>query len=341
MNKPRCTDTDYIDFLVAPPRAVSATEAARTCPRRPVVPAHDAFTRLLHRLEPDPATLWHEVAPLVDRARGVLIVDDSTLDKPYARKMDLVHRHWSGKHHAVVDGINLITLLWSEGESLIPCDWRVFDKPNDGITKNEHFGAMLLTAKQRDFVPECVLFDSWYASIDGCPLGGMRLIRACDWRWLTQLKANRLVNPDRTGNRAVQECAIAASGTVVHLKDYGRVKVFRIVTPAGDTEYWATNDLGMDEGQRLKDAEFAWGIAVYHRALKQECGVERAMVRAGRAQRNHIGMAIRAGCPLGRMRLEWHRLRTGIGGKRAKEGIIRHAIRSYRARPWYILPASA
>lgn len=331
MNRPRCTATDYVDFLVATPRVVSGTEAARTCPRRIAAPAHDAFTRLLHRLEPDPATLWQEVAPLVERGRGVLIVDDSTLDKPYARKIELVHRHWSGKHHAVVDGINLITLLWSEGESLIPCDWRVFDKPNDGITKNEHFGAMLLTAKGRDFAPECVLFDSWYASVDN-----LRLIRDCDWRWLTQLKANRLVNPDRTGNRAVAACAIAERGTVVHLKDYGMVKVFRIVTPAGDTEYWATNDLEMGEGERLKYAEFAGGIEVYHRALKQECGVERAMVRAARAQRNHIGLAIRAF-----VRLEWHRLRTGIGWKLAKEGIIRHAIRSYRARPWYTLPASA
>jgi len=39
----------------------------------------------------------------------------------------------------------------------MPCDWRVFDKPNDGITKNEHLAAMLLTAKRRRFTPECVL----------------------------------------------------------------------------------------------------------------------------------------------------------------------------------------
>ncbi len=65
-------------------------------------PAHYAFTRLLHRLEPDPAALWEEVESLVDRTKGILVGDDSTLDKPYARKMGLVTRHWSGKHHAVV-----------------------------------------------------------------------------------------------------------------------------------------------------------------------------------------------------------------------------------------------
>ncbi len=33
---------------------------------------------------------------------GVLIVDDTTLDKPYAAKMDLVTWHWGGKHRCVV-----------------------------------------------------------------------------------------------------------------------------------------------------------------------------------------------------------------------------------------------
>ena len=124
------------------------------------------------------------------------------------------------------------------------------------------------------------------------------------------------------------------------------MRVFLIVTPDGDTaqrapEYWATNDLEMDELERLKYAEFAWGIAVDHRGLKQECGVERAMVRAGRAQRNHIGMAIRAGCPLGGIRFEQHRLVTGVSWWEAKTAIIRHAVRSYLANPRYTLTSTA
>ena len=86
MTAPKCSAIDYIDFLVASTRAVSGTEAARVQPARPRPPAHDAFTRLLHRLEPDPAVLWAEVAPLVRRDGGILVLDDSTLDKPYARR---------------------------------------------------------------------------------------------------------------------------------------------------------------------------------------------------------------------------------------------------------------
>jgi putative transposase len=285
----------------------------------------------LHRLPPDPAALWREVAPLVDRTRGVLIGDDSTLDKPYAEKMELVHRHWSGKHHAIVDGINLITLVWTDGDRLIPIDYRIYDKPHDGISKNEHFLAMLLTAVERGFTPECVLFDSWYASVDN-----LRLIHDRGWRWLTQLKANRRVSIDYAPKRALESWAIAETGPAVHREGDGLIQVFRVVATDGDTAYWATNDRAMGELERLKFAEMAWGIEVDHRALKQECGVERAMVRTGRAQCNHIGMAIRAF-----VRLEWHRVRTGIGWKMAKEGIIRQALRSYLARPWYTLPATA
>ena len=34
--------------------------------------------------------------------------------------MDWVQRHGSGKHHAVVEGINLITLLWTDGDRHVP-----------------------------------------------------------------------------------------------------------------------------------------------------------------------------------------------------------------------------
>ncbi len=55
--KSKCVDTDSIDFLIASPKAFCCTEAAAVQPETPDTPAHDAFTRLLHRLEPDPATL--------------------------------------------------------------------------------------------------------------------------------------------------------------------------------------------------------------------------------------------------------------------------------------------
>lgn len=186
-----------------------------------------------------------------------------------------------------------------------------------GLPSNDHFRAMLQTARVRGFVPECVVFDSWYSSLDN-----LKLIRSYNWIWLTRLKRNRHVNPDNTGNRPLSDVDISSTGSVVHLKGYGFVKVFKIVTPNGDidavnaaaggflrqnVDYWATNSLSLHELRRLQLAEFAWTVEEYHRGLKQCCGAERAQVRSSRSQRNHVGLSIRAF-----LRLELYWFVTGI-----------------------------
>jgi hypothetical protein len=331
MNAPRATDGGYIQFLIGSPVVVSATEAARVQPTRPDAPAHDAFTRLLHRLEPDPATLWEEVRPLLDPADGVLVIDDSTLDKPRARHIQLVSRHWSGNHRAVVSGINLVTLLWSDGDRLYPTDYRLYHKGTDGKTKNDHFADMLGAAHARGFRPKAVLFDGWYASV-----ANLKRVRGFGWVFVTRLPANRKVRIGRGPAVAVSAQPIAASGTEGWLPEFGLVRVFRVVAPNGDTAHWATNDLGMAEDTRRMFAELSWGVEEYHRGLKQFTGVERCQARAARCQRNHIGCALRAF-----VRLEWHRFTTGESWFAAKWGIVRDAVRKYLANPIYLLPNGA
>jgi hypothetical protein len=253
------------------------------------------------------------------------------LDKFDAKKMELVTRHWSGKHGRVVQGINLITLLSTQGDRHIPLDYRFDEKSVDGATKNRHLRSMLKTARERGLVPACVVFDSWYSSLEN-----LKLIRSYSWIWLTRLKRNRHVNPDNTGNRPLSDLNISPTGTVVHLKGYGFVKVFKIVTPDGDIDYWATNDLNLEQLQRLHLPEFAWAIEEYHPGLKQCCGAERAQVRSSRAQRHHIGLAIRAF-----LRLELHWFSTGISWFDAKLSIVREAIRAYLTAPRYSLNPTA
>ena len=156
MNAPECQSADYIDFPIASAKAFSCLEAAKVQPAAADAAAHDAFTRLLHRLEPDPEELWRESQPLIDKGGGVLVLDDSTLDKHYARKIALVGRHWSGKHHGVVRGVNLLTLPWTDGDRRRPCDYRLCDKGNDGRSNDDHFREMLQIARQGGFTPDCV-----------------------------------------------------------------------------------------------------------------------------------------------------------------------------------------
>ncbi len=327
MNPAKCDELDYIHFLIASVDIFTCTEAARCQPEDQNSPSHDAFTRLLQRQPPDTEALWDEVKGIIQLQKGFLIIDDTVLDKPYAKNMSLVYRQWSGKHQRMVNGINICTLLWTDGNAIIPVDFRIYDIDVDGKTKNDHFQDMLHEARDRDFQPRIVLFDSWYTSIDN-----LKTLRNFGWHWLTRLKKNRLVNPDKTKNMQIHEIDIPPVGRIVHLKAYGFIKVFKIVSKDGDIEYWATDLLDMDEPKREKLGLISWNIEEYHRGIKQFCGIESCQARKSQSQRAHILFSIRAF-----LRLEVERLRKGITWFESKRKIIRHAIRLYIQSPAYVL----
>ena len=112
--------------------------------------------------------------------------------------------------------------------------------------------------------------------------------------------------------------------------------MFRTDSTDGDGEHWATSDLTLTPEDREGLARQAWGVEVYHRGIQQCCGVEKSPARKADAQRNHIGLSLQA-----YLRLEVHRIRTGIRWYDAKTSIIRDALRSYLASPWYQLPPTA
>ncbi len=332
MNPPKVTDEDYINFIIATPREVTATEAERVQPESKDAPAHDAFTRLLARLEPDAQTLWEEAKSQIDLNAGILVLDDSTLEKPYSQRNALVYRHWSGKQKEVVAGINLITLLWTNGIRVVPVDYRVFDKDRDGKTKNDHFSDMLLAAFERGFNPQFVCFDSWYGSVENLKLCG-----ALGWHFLTRLKANRQIRVRQGSLQAVSEAGLTGGdGTLLWLKGFGEIKVFRVRATDGTSEYWATSLEQMSETERETQAKSAWRIEMYHRALKQQCLIERAQCRRLRPVLNHIGLCIRAF-----VRLESHCYREKISWIQAKTSIIRDAVRAYLSNPRYLLLPTA
>jgi len=212
----------------------------------------------------------------------------------------------------------------------LSCDYRLYHKTQDGLSKNDPFRAMLQQAHKRGFQPALVAFDSWYSSLEN-----LKLVRNFGWEWLTRLKSNRQMSL-QAGQQAVSALDISCSGLRVHLRGYGLVKVFRTVDPHGTADYWATSRLTMTDAQRELFANRAWLVEVYHRALKQFTGIERAQFRLELSQRNHIGLALRA-----YVRLELQRWRTRVSILSSKLDIIRVAVRHYLAHPLYCLPSTA
>lgn len=285
--------------------------------------AHDSIKRLLERQPYDTESLYDEAKRLIRADKGVLVIDDSTLDKPYSQQIELVTRHWSRKHHRVVQGINLISTIWTDGSAIVPVDFRIYCPDKDSNNKNDHCREMLLAADERKFQPGCVIFDSWYPSIDK-----LKLIRSLKWHWCTRFKSNRLVDPDHTYNRSVFDINIPPKGRVVLLIQYGFIMVFRIVHPGKEPEHWATDILDASESDRKSFKDLGWSIDEYHRGIKQCCGIERCHGRKEVVQRVHIFLSL-----LAFLCLESHRLNTGSSWYESKRSIHRSASSLFIASP--------
>lgn len=289
----------------------TCTEAARCIPESRIQAAHDSVNRLLQRQTPDTEALWQEAQPLVERENGFLILDDTTLDKPYSHQIELVSYHWSGKHQQVVKGINVVTLLWTDGTSIVPVDFRVYDRQHDEKTKNDHFRDMLNTAKERGFAPHCVLFDSWYSG-----MGNLKHVRRLQWHFLTRLKSNRLVKEQESDYLAVSEVNIPDEGCLVHLKGYGQIKLFKVQHIEKEPEFWATDMLSMNPERRAELRKISWKIEEFHRGVKQFCGIERCQARKSQSQFGHILLSIRSFLVFERARLtkgtSWYESKMGI-----------------------------
>ncbi|MDV0441768.1 IS701 family transposase ISMhu9 [Methanocorpusculaceae archaeon Ag1] len=163
-------------------------------------------------------------------------------------------------------GISLVTPVWTDGISTYPLDFRIYHKDSDGKTKNDHFQDMLRESAARGLNPDCVLFDSWYGSVDN-----LHLVRRLGWHFLTRLKKNRQVNPDKFGNKQIHEICIPNGGCVVHLKDCGMVKVFHRGDDGNGVQFWAKDILNLEEKTRQIYAVYAFKIQKYHRNLKRYC----------------------------------------------------------------------
>lgn len=103
------------------------------------------------------------------------------------------------------------------------------------------------------------------------------------------LRSNRLVGKP---HQQLRELEIPDEGRVLHLKGYGWIKVFRFVATNGRTDYVGTSRTDLSREQVKEYFERRWSVEVLHQELKQTCGLARCQANSGRAQRNHIGLAL-------------------------------------------------
>ena len=130
--------------------------------------SHDSVNRFLLREKYEPKDLFSEIKPHIQLLGGTLSVDDTVIDKPYSNPnlTELIGYFWSGKHHRIVKGLNLLTLYYTDlsGKSF-PVNYRLYDKRN-GLTKNKYFREMLAEVLDWGLSPKMMTGDAWYSSLE-------------------------------------------------------------------------------------------------------------------------------------------------------------------------------
>ena len=288
-----CTLPMYIGYLLSDPISISCCRLGDI-----LNISHDSVNRFLYRESYSPIDLFNEAKTTLNLKGGTLSVDDSVLDKPYAHYISYVDYFWSGKHHAVVKGINLITLYYTDPQGQHqPVNFRVYDK-KEGKTKNDYFQDMLAEVLSWGLEPTFVTGDSWYSCIKN-----LKTITNHQLGFMFALESNRLVSLEKGTWTQVQKLDIPEDGLLVWLRDFGQVKLFRTELK-NQVRHYAVhlpsekptdietklNNFNQDAFNALHDQH--WQIEQYHRAIKQVCNIESFQIRGKIAVRNHLFAAI-------------------------------------------------
>jgi hypothetical protein len=259
--------------------------------------SHDSVLNFLNREDFSPFDLWQRVKPLIDLEGGSVEVDDSILDKPYSEigKTDLVGRHYSGKHHGIVQGICLVSLFYTDKQGVrVPINYRIYEQ-GSLQSKNGLFREMLAEVLGWGLAPTLITGDSWYSGLDN-----LKFIRKHKLDAMFAVEKDRLISTLRGVYEQVQEAKIGGEGLFTHLRNFDMVTVFR--TEKGEQTrhyiYYRYYERGEQQAVAvsrnffLKAHEQHWHIEEFHRAIKQLCNIENFLVRSKVAIKNHIFSAL-------------------------------------------------
>ena len=82
--------------------------------------SHDQLTRMLQGAWSGHILLNLALRALFTVAGGYLLVDDTVVEKPYARLLGEAAWVWSSQQRKVVFGVSVVVLVWTDGHVRIP-----------------------------------------------------------------------------------------------------------------------------------------------------------------------------------------------------------------------------
>ena len=310
----------YSDYLLSSFGATTATGLSAMLDGEV---SHDRITRFLSGDDYDSKTLWRLVKPMVreiESEEGVLIFDDTIVEKPHTDENDMVTWHFDHAKGRSVKGINLLNCVYHVDGVSLPVAYELIRKPieftdersgkrkrRSDVSKNELMRRMLRVCEQNTLRYRYVLADSWFSSKENMEFVRHNLKR----HFVIAIKSNRTValsyeaklkggferidNLDMPEGEAVRGWLRGLDFEVLIVR-----QVFRNRDGSMGTLYLASSELDADGEALCAIYQRRWKVETFHKTLKSNAALAKSPTKTVRTQSNHCFMSIYSAC-----RLEW------------------------------------
>jgi len=302
----------YSDYLISSFGQPTATGLARLLEGEI---SHDQVTRMLASPKMTSKEWWRLVKPTVrkvEQADGVMILDDTIIEKPYTDENEIICWHFDHTKGCSVKGINFITTLYYVQGVALPVAFEIVsktekyldkktgkEKRRSAVTKNEYARQMLAATTKNKIPFSYVLNDIWFASDENIRFVKLDLQKD----FIMALKGNRKValsEDERTHGKyqRIDQLELPEGRTqTVYLEGVSFAlhlvrQVFTNEDGSMGMRYLVTSDLTLDTDQIIMIYQKRWKVEEYHRSLKQNASLAKSPTRTETTQTNHLGAAL-------------------------------------------------
>jgi len=302
----------YTDYLISSFGQTTATGLAQLMEG---AISHDQVTRMLSSPKMTSRDWWQMVKPQVrkiEREDGVIIIDDSIVEKPYTDENEIICWHYDHSKERTIKGINFVTTLYYAQDVALPVVFEIVsktvtytdektgkEKRRSKYTKNERYRRMLQATCKNKIPFKYVLNDLWFASAEN-----MRFVKL-DLKkdFIMALKINRKValsEDDKAHGKyqridqldlpegTTQTIYLEGVPFPLHLV----CQVFTNEDGSTGVRYLVTSDLTLDADQIIAIYQKRWKVEEYHRSLKQNASLAKSPTRTETTQTNHFVAAL-------------------------------------------------
>ena len=277
--------------------------------------SHDQVSRMLSSSKMTSKAWWKLVKPHVRQIEhddGVLIVDDSIVEKPYTDENEIICWHYDHAKGKTIKGINFVSTLYLAQGVALPVAFELVAKTEtyidkktgkerrkSKITKNERYRQMLKQVSLNQIPFHYVLNDLWFASAEN-----MRFVKLdLKKEFIMALKSNRKValSEDDKANgmyQRIDQLTLPENTTLtIYLEGVPFPlqlvrQVFINEDDSTGVRYLVTSDLTLNADQIITIYQKRWKVEEYHRSLKQNASVTKSPTRTETTQTNHFVAAL-------------------------------------------------